>query len=112
MTKIQQDSSFEHGGLPVRECLLNLRTITCFGPAAGAAAVPVSGKLSMEESILPSAILEALAAMGPAARSLLGRLEQFRKQVQEDSPPPDLAGPRPNQSLDPVGWTIWAIQDR
>lgn len=86
------------------------RALKCFGPAAGAAALLLAQKLSMEDGILPKAILEALAAMGPAARGALGRLEQFRKQLEEDDPLPDLAGPRPNQSLDPVGWTIWAIE--
>ena len=81
-----------------------------FGPAAGSAAIFLTEKLTFEDGELPTAILAALAAMGPAARRVLPRLEQFRKQIERDEPLPSLTGSRPDQSVDPVGWTIWTIQ--
>ena len=86
--------------------------LKCFGPAAGAAAVVLAEKLSVEEGEFPKAILETLAAMGPAAQGALGALDRFRQQTVGDEPLPDLTDSRPDQSSDPVGWAMWAVQGR
>jgi hypothetical protein len=55
-----------------------------FGPAAGTAALPLARHLADEEGEHPRAILDALAAMGPAAAAAIPLLEAYRQRVGGD----------------------------
>jgi hypothetical protein len=84
-----------------------------FGPAAGAAALPLSRHLQDRGWDFPRAVLAALSAVGPAATGALPALEAFRATLKRDDPSlPDLnlAGATTDPDDDPVGVVILKIR--
>jgi len=65
--------------------------------------------VSADEGDFPRAILDALAAMGPAAADAIERLRRLRARFANSGTLPDLGAAEPDQYEDPVGWALKKI---
>jgi len=73
-TFVEFDPDQSHGGPPARIS----QVLELFGARAGAAAVPLARHLEDVEGDWPRCVLNALAAMGPAAAEAILLLEAYR----------------------------------
>ncbi|TWT31865.1 HEAT repeat domain-containing protein [Blastopirellula retiformator] len=82
--------------------------IALFGPLAEPAVLPLAGHLNDEPEEHPSAMLECLEAIGPAAGAALPELRKLREQYLNDN---DIAvtDDPPDRDDDPIGWLIARI---
>jgi hypothetical protein len=80
------------------------------GPGAGAAALPLARRLNARDEDFPRAILQTLAAMGPAAREAVPLIEAFRRDRAGDEPLPDLDAGPVSEFDDLAGWAIQRIR--
>ncbi len=87
--------------------------LASFGPAAGAAALPLARKLDAEPGEFPRAILDALMAMGSAAREAVPLLKAYRTRTADADEEPLVDWRRlvPDKDVDPVGWGLRQIGD-
>lgn len=88
------------------------RVLTAFGPKAAAAALPLARHLQDEPGELPRGILDALAAIGPAAKDALPLLETLRPKFAYDEPLANLDAVKVSKFDDPIGWTIQQIRGK
>jgi hypothetical protein len=97
-TFVEFDPDESYGG----PCARVATALGRFGVSAGPAATVLAKHLDDAEGDYPRDILNALAAMGPAARDALPLLESYRAQrggPTADQTPPD-------RDVDPLGWII------
>lgn len=88
------------------------RVLGAFGPNGAPAAKKLASKLDVEPDVQPKAILEALTAMGPAARTALPQLERYRAKLMAANPEMAEDHAPPDRLIDPLGWLIESLREK
>ncbi len=102
----EYDSDEEDGGPLGRVAAVLGR----FGAQAAGAAPALAAHLTDGSDQPPRTILEALAAIGPAAVGVLPRLASLRSRYALDEPPAAPDGGPLDPDDDPVGWAMQQIR--